>query len=90
MPGRCRIVTVHGTEIGLFKVADGYRAYLNSCPHAGAPVCRGELTGEILRCPWHAWDFDLATGACLANPGCRLQSFPVEVVDGQLIVQFPH
>jgi nitrite reductase/ring-hydroxylating ferredoxin subunit len=102
VPGRARLVTLGGIEIGLFLSASGYRAYRNFCPHAGAPICRGEITRaaaappmggseypaarEILRCPWHAWEFDLETGENLAYPRCRLDAFPVEVVDGQLVV----
>ena len=97
VPDRGRVFTLgNGVEIGLFAVAGGYRAYRNLCPHAGAPVCRGEVsraagTGgdqdlEILRCPWHAWEFDLATGACLGNPACRLEPFAVEIVGDQLFV----
>ena len=102
VPGSARVLTVAGLEIGLFAVAEGYRAYRNFCPHAGAPICRGEITRlpgpssganadvaserQILRCPWHAWEFDLATGENLAAPTCRLESFPVEVIDGQLVV----
>jgi nitrite reductase (NADH) small subunit len=103
VPGCARVLTVAGLEIGLFAVAGGYRAYRNFCPHAGAPICRGEITRlrveassepgaaaqpgrEILRCPWHAWEFDLASGENLAAPSCRLESFPVEVINGQLVV----
>ena len=90
-PGVGRIIVAGGMEIGLFAVGDGYRAYRNLCPHAGAPICRGEITRnadaqQILRCPWHAWEFDLATGESLTYVGCRLDSFPVEVIDGQLVV----
>ena len=27
-----------------------------------------ERDGEIIRCPWHAWQFDIATGQCLVDP----------------------
>ena len=85
-PGSVRLVAVAGIEIGLFAVDGGYRAYRNLCPHAGAPVCEGEVTGETLRCPWHAWEFDLTTGRLLGHPECGLESFPVEVSGGQLVV----
>ena len=86
LPGRARVIVAGGIEIGLFSVAGSYRAYRNLCPHAGAPVCRGEVTGEIVRCPWHAWEFDLVSGQAVGNPACRLESFPVEVIDGTLVV----
>jgi 3-phenylpropionate/trans-cinnamate dioxygenase ferredoxin subunit len=48
----------------------------------------GEITytreGEILRCPWHGWEFDLATGRSVFDPNrTRVKSYPVEVEELQ-------
>ena len=40
----------------------------------------------VLACPWHAWEYDLETGACLADPERRVATYPVRVEDGQVIV----
>lgn len=40
----CRIIKVQGKRIGVFKVGDKYVAYLDFCPHEGAPVCQGQRT----------------------------------------------
>lgn len=70
----------------------------NRCPHRGAPLCAGRLMGlvtaerpyqlvrqregEILRCPWHGWEFDLTTGRSVFMPeGVRVKSYPVRVQD---------
>ena len=37
-----------------------------------------------LVCPWHGWEYDLATGRCHADPRYRLRRFPVEVRDGRV------
>jgi phenylpropionate dioxygenase-like ring-hydroxylating dioxygenase large terminal subunit len=35
------------------------RAFLNSCPHRGAMVCRHtEGTAKVFRCAYHAWSFN--------------------------------
>ncbi len=40
--------------------------------------------GEILRCPWHAWEFDLRTGRSVGEPArFGLRRFPTEVADAQ-------
>jgi len=45
----------------------------------GQPI-RYERVGEILRCPWHGWEFDLATGRSVFDPEhTRVKSYPVEV-----------
>lgn len=34
--------------------------------------------GEIIRCPWHGWEFDLLTGQSVFNPHkCRVKSYAV-------------
>ncbi|HSH78356.1 MAG TPA: Rieske (2Fe-2S) protein [Herpetosiphonaceae bacterium] len=101
-PGTCRIVDVAGRSIGIFNVHGTFVAALNVCPHELAPVCRGRITGtmapsqpgeyrwerqgEILRCPWHGWEFDLLTGRALADRRRHLRLFPVTVEDGTIYV----
>jgi nitrite reductase/ring-hydroxylating ferredoxin subunit len=81
-------------EIGIFNVHGKLVAYRNVCPHAGAPVCVGRVCsttlpsdvyeynlareGEILRCPWHGWEFDLFTGEHLVDEKMKLRAYDVE------------
>ncbi len=40
--------------------------------------------GEIVRCPWHGWEFDLKTGLSWWDPAkTRAQSYSVDVVSGE-------
>lgn len=41
----------------------------------------------ILRCPWHAWEFDLETGRHLANPACRVRVYRVVEETGELFLE---
>lgn len=100
-PGARRIVNVDGRSVGLFNVHGQFIAVLNVCPHELAPVCLGRWSGttapsppgqfnwgregEILRCPWHGWEFDLLTGECLTDRR-RLRRFPTSVEGGQIYV----
>lgn len=100
-PGQRKIFEAGGRSIGLFNVNGEYRAVLNLCPHAFAPICQGFVRGttaasrpgeyrwhkdgEILACPWHGWEFDLLTGECAVDRR-RLHFFDVEVVDGVIYV----
>ena len=96
VPGGRKLVTLEGRSIGIFRVGDQYLAIRNRCPHQGAALCEGTLTGlasssrpgefgferegEILRCPWHGWEFDLRTGRSIVDPvGTRVKSYQVEL-----------
>ena len=83
-PGSCKLVKVGPREIGLFNVGGEFYALANRCPHEGANLCRGRITGlifadepgryrivrdnEFLRCPWHGWEFDIRTGQSWCDP----------------------
>jgi nitrite reductase/ring-hydroxylating ferredoxin subunit len=45
------------------------------------------LDGEIVVCPWHAMEFHIETGRCIAYPHRKLPTYPVTVRDGQVTVQ---
>lgn len=42
--------------------------------------------GEIIRCPWHLWEFEIATGRCPVDPAMRVKTYPVRVEDGRVVV----
>ena len=41
---------------------------------------------EVLNCPWHGWEFDIATGECLSKEKVMLVSYEVTVEDGDIVV----
>ena len=84
--GRGTPVRVGGVGIALFLVAGEVRAYRDFCPHAGAPLSGGTISGGVVRCPWHGWEFDLKTGAHVANPRCTLDALMAEVSAGTVFV----
>lgn len=45
-----------------------------------------ERAGEILRCPWHAWPFDIASGQCLVDPTIRVKTYPVFIKGDNLMI----
>ena len=52
-PGTGKVVEAEGLRIALFHVEGAFSAIDNTCPHRGGPLGEGELTGEIVTCPWH-------------------------------------
>jgi nitrite reductase/ring-hydroxylating ferredoxin subunit len=104
--GGRKIVTVLGREIGIFKVGEAFYGLINRCPHQGAPLCRGKIVsrlvspspgdyrltrpGEMIRCPWHCWEFDIRTGQSLCEPNSvQARAFTVAVEPGATLVEGP-
>jgi nitrite reductase/ring-hydroxylating ferredoxin subunit len=95
-PGERKVVEAEGRSIGVFNVGGNFYGLRNSCPHQAAPLCLGSVKGmtmpskpgeyawaregEILRCPWHGWEFDITTGRSVFNPHkTRVRSYEVTV-----------
>ena len=55
-------------------------------PSTDAPALEVERDGEIIRCPWHLWEFEIATGQCLVDPRMRVKTYPVVIEDGHVVV----
>ncbi len=102
--GSRRILKVGGREIGVFHTSAGLFGMRNSCPHQAAPVCLGPVTGttlpsqpgeyiwgkdgEVLRCPWHGWEFDMVTGVGLYDPYRheRVATYDVKEEEGEIVL----
>jgi nitrite reductase (NADH) small subunit len=43
--------------------------------------------GEVVRCPWHQWEFEIASGTTLTSPQRGIRTYPVEVIDDQVVLR---
>ena len=101
-PGERKIVTLDGRSVGVFNLGGAYFALRNRCPHQGGPLCEGRLAGfvtsprpgeyrmtrpgEMLRCPWHGWEFDVRTGQSWCEPArIRVRRYDVTVEPGSTV-----
>lgn len=62
------------------------RVVADAPPSTAAPGLQVVRDGEIIRCPWHLWEFEIATGRCLVDPKVRVKTYPVAIEDGQVVV----
>lgn len=77
--GEGRTVQAGGTAVALFKVGDTFYALDNTCIHRGGPLGDGACSNGVVTCPWHGWQYDIATGACLNQPGESVDTYEVQV-----------
>ena len=100
--GERTLVELGGRTIGVFQLDGAYFALADRCPHRGAPLCssgqvvnavegvgdaaRVTREGALMRCPWHKWDFDIATGRCTVDARLRVRRYPAWVEGEELVV----
>ena len=105
-PGTRRQVTAGGRDIAVFNVDGTFYALKNVCPHRGAQLSAGTVVGSLtapcagsyeydesqmfVKCPWHGWEFDLATGQSYCEPEReRVKPYAVTVERGAQLDREP-
>ena len=106
-PGQRKLVDVNGRAVVVFNLGGEFFALNNRCPHKGGSLAQGRLTGllespepgeyrysrhgEIIRCPWHSWEFDIRTGQSWCDPQrLRTRRYTVSVEKGAQLVEGPY
>lgn len=82
--GRGKVVSVGDKTIALFRRGESVHAIDNACPHVQGPLGEGDLTGTLVACPWHNWQFDVTTGVCERNQEIRVACYRVAVAGDEV------
>jgi len=86
-PQGARVVkTAHGCVAVFRTAADEVYATDDRCPHKGGPLSEGIVHGASVTCPLHNWVFDLATGQAQGGDAGAVGTYPVQVVQGRLLL----
>lgn len=105
--GEGKAFDVEGRSIAIFSSGGKFFAYRNVCPHLYAPICHGRiggtmipsepgefvygLEGQVVRCPWHNWEFELSTGRSMfTNDRRRLAPVQLAVEGGWVYADVQH
>ena len=84
--GAARELVAEDRIVALFNVDGQFYALDGVCPHQGGPLGQGALTGCIVTCPWHGWQFDVTTGQHQTSQSLVHPSFPVKVEGDEILV----
>ena len=86
-PGKTAEVVADGRIFAVYNVDGNFHVLDGICPHAGGPLGKGVLENGTVTCPWHGWQFDVATGQhCLNETICQT-SYDAEVIDGMVCIR---
>ena len=75
-PGRFRLLDLDGRLV----------AHSVTCPHWLGPLDQAIVDHGHIRCPWHGYSFDVATGRSADGRGMRLASAPSVGVENGIVV----
>ena len=86
-PGEARVVECAGRTLALCQVEDKYYALDNTCLHRGGPIGEGFIDGNTVTCPWHGWQYDVATGEMKMNSAMKLSTFETKLEGDDILVK---
>ncbi len=100
--GTMKGVEVDGRPLVLVRKGERVFAMRDICPHQGTRLSTGTLSsapcatgvgdyrlehvGQIVRCPWHNWEFNAEDGRCLHDPQVRVATYGAQVEAGRVLV----
>lgn len=84
-----RCVAIAAGRAVVVRVGDQAFAYRNECLHQASPLAGGLVKDGVITCPLHFWRYEAASGAKCGEPGLRLDSYPVRLVSGTVLVEMP-
>jgi len=80
-------------QIALFQFSrrGEWYATQNLCPHRRQMALSRGIIGSQndepkIACPFHKKTFSLATGECLSGDECKIQTYPVKVENGKVLI----
>lgn len=80
-------VVADGRIFAVFNVDGIYHVIDGICPHAGGPLGKGTLCGNIVTCPWHGWQFDVRTGQHCLNQRLRQTQYETRIEGGNVVAE---
>jgi nitrite reductase (NADH) small subunit len=95
------LVQVGTQEVVLVRDRESVYALRNVCPHMDVSLMGGAVISfafgtpdnpcfdderPVLTCPWHQYEFALATGECLTSGRLSARTYAVTVEDGRVFV----
>jgi nitrite reductase/ring-hydroxylating ferredoxin subunit len=80
-------VVVGQQIVAIFRAGGVLYALDGMCAHQGGPIADGKVEAGCVTCPWHGWQYELATGIQTINRQPLQATFEVRQRDGQIEIK---
>ena len=84
--GKGKTFEIDGKKVAVFKVEGNFYAVNDTCIHKGGPLGEGYLNDTVVTCPWHGWQFDVASGKSPVNPEAKIETYSVTVEGDDVLI----
>jgi nitrite reductase/ring-hydroxylating ferredoxin subunit len=88
-PGQTCEVVVEENVLAVFNLDGEFKVLEGICPHQGGPLGKGTLSGCIVTCPWHGWQFNTRTGQQQINARIVHPTYTTRIDGENVLVQLP-
>ena len=85
--GQAKEFPVGGKMLCVAMIGGKPTAINNVCPHRGGPLAEGTIEDGKVVCPWHQWEFDLASGVSTHSPDAKVDVYPVTMAGEDVLVE---
>ncbi|TWU46302.1 Anthranilate 1,2-dioxygenase ferredoxin subunit [Rubripirellula tenax] len=85
--GQAIEVVVGDLILAVFRNNGELFAMDGMCAHQGGPIAQGKVEGGCVTCPWHGWQYELATGIQTINRQPLMKTFDVREQGGKIEVR---
>jgi len=82
-------VLVGDTPYAICNVGGKITALYGICPHRGGPLGQGAINGQNVVCPWHAWEWNCATGANDMDESKKVAVCDLKIEGGEILLNLP-
>jgi len=82
-------VLVGDTPYAICNVAGKITALYGICPHRGGPLGQGAIHGQNVLCPWHAWEWNCATGVNDMDATKKVAVCELKIEGGGILLSLP-
>jgi nitrite reductase (NADH) small subunit len=82
-------VLVGDTPFAICNVGGKISALSGICPHRGGPLGQGAIHDANVVCPWHAWEWNCATGENDMDSTKKVAACEVNVQGGDIFLNLP-
>jgi Fe-S cluster biogenesis protein NfuA/nitrite reductase/ring-hydroxylating ferredoxin subunit len=78
---------VAGRDLLLSRSDEAITCFTNACAHLAMPLDAGAVADGVLTCPYHGFQYLLASGECLTAPAVQLEQHAVRLIDQRVEIR---